>query len=488
MKSLMSNRSGHGDARKRKQNTSVVGSKVSDVSSRLSGRRLPRGGLREKDGLTVAEGALPDTTLIGRGGGRQRATGALRIIAIVSGLLLVLLILFGIVVALLSNTSMFSVRQVDTYDTEHLTAENIAKLAAIGDGTTLLNVDVSTIEQRLQKNPWVGSVDVVRQYPDTLRLEVHERTPVFYVVMGAGSAGWLMSEDGVWIEPLQIEEHSGKSASDAALKQAASMGLTLIYNVPASVSPKPGTSSTDACIASVMAFRNQLSAAFKDHIVSYSAASEDDIACILDSGIEISMGSPSNIDNKEKVAQSILDEYSGQVIYINVRVPSRPTYRRVNSKYVDAGSGATGTLGNSAIEGQSSGNSSGSTSGSGSSSSVTSNSGSTSGGGTSGGGTSNDATTSAGSSNTGTNDTSSSGSSGSPNGSESATTDGDSVDADGQTGHAESRSTEDEGAKESGSGGYVSPYNGSQTTSSSGESKVEGSSNSTGKTGNRTKT
>ena len=453
----MSARSGKGDTRRRGQRTSVVGSKVSDVSKSLRGRGLPRGGIREKDGLTVAEGAMPDTTLIGRGSGRQRATGVLRILAIVSGSLLAVLIIFSLVVALLSKTSMFSVRQVDTNDTEHLSAENIVKLAAIEDGTTLLNVDVPKIEQRLKKNPWVSSIDVVRAYPDTLRLVVHERTPAYYVVIGTGSAGWLMGEDGVWIEPLQIEDHSGRDATDSALKQAKAMGLMLISGVPSSVSPKPGTPSTDSCIESVMAFRNQLSAGFKDQIISYSAPSEDDVACTLDNGIEISMGSPSNIDNKEMVAQGILDEYAGQVIYINVRVPSRPTYRRVDSKYVDSGSGATGELSNSSLEGQANG-----------------------------------------STNSGNSANTNSGDSASKNGSDSTmmddrgSTTGESLSyGTGQTGQTTgqvgSSSFEGENATGTNETGYVSPYGTSSTDRSDGGSRVEGSSNSSKNTNNSVK-
>ena len=462
----MSARSGKGDSRKRGRKTSVVGSKVSDVSKSLRGRGLPRGGIREKDGLTVAEGAMPDTTLIGRGGGRQRITGAFRIVAIVSGSLLAVFVIFSLVVALLSNTSMFSVRQVDAVDTEHLSAENIVKLAAVEDGTTLLNVDASKIEQRLKKNPWVGSVEIVRAYPDTLRLVVHERTPAYYVVMGTGGAGWLMGDDGAWIEPLQIEDHSGHDATDAALKQAKSMGLMLISEVPASVSPKPGAPSTDPCIDAVMAFKNQLSAGFKDQIISYSAPSEDDIACTLDNGIEISMGSPSNIDSKEMVAQGILDEYAGQVIYINVRVPSRPTYRRVNSKYVDSGTGATGTVGNSSTEGQTNGNSNGSSSGSSSTSTSTS---------------------------TGNGTNTNSGTSGSKDEYDSATTnDSATTYENSQYGNAQSEqsSSLSSGGNDSSGGnetGYVSPYDTSSTGESTGGSKVEGSSNTGRNTNNSVK-
>ena len=82
---------------------------------------------------------------------------------------------------------------------------------------------------------------------------------------------------------------------------------------------------------------------FKQRVVSYSAPDSEGISCILESGVEVSLGSPTNVASKVAVATQILDEYAGQVTYVNVRVPSRPTYRRIDSTYVQQGTGATGS-------------------------------------------------------------------------------------------------------------------------------------------------
>ena len=105
--------------RRSRSNSSVVGSTVKDVSSRLRGRGLPPGGIREQDRLEVAEGALPDSTIIGSSASGTGVSRALRIVAVLSGLLAVVLIAVAIAVAILSGTNAFLVTSIEAYDTEH---------------------------------------------------------------------------------------------------------------------------------------------------------------------------------------------------------------------------------------------------------------------------------------------------------------------------------------------------------------------------------
>ncbi|MDO4539128.1 MAG: cell division protein FtsQ/DivIB, partial [Coriobacteriales bacterium] len=153
-----------------------------------------------------------------------------------------------------------------------------------------------------------------------------------------------MGSDTVWIEPFPVETKATESFNDSALTTAQEKGLILICNVPLTVSPVAGQLATDECIRAVSWFYDQLTPEFRDQVVCYSASSDDDISCILNNGVEVSFGQVSNVDTKESVARRILDEFGGQVTYINVRVPTHPTYRRVNSTYVREGSGATGSL------------------------------------------------------------------------------------------------------------------------------------------------
>jgi cell division protein FtsQ len=244
-----------------------------------------------------------------------------------------------VVVFVLSLTPAFTISHIDTDSTEHLSAEAIAKLANVGEGTTLLGVDTDAIESNVKKNPWVKSVSVTREFPDSLKLEVNEHDVEAIVVMASGDVAWYLSDDGTWIEPLSISSTDSSSSTDVALAKAMELGCLLIKDVPASVAPAAGSQATDDEIEAVLSYQKTFSSSFSSQVCSYSAASTQAISCILDSGVEISLGAPTNISTKESVASKILSDYDGQVTYINVRVPSQPSYRKVSSDSVQQGSG-----------------------------------------------------------------------------------------------------------------------------------------------------
>ena len=76
--------------------------------------------------------------------------------------------------------------------------------------------------------------------------------------------------------------------------------------------------------------------------MSFSASSLDSISCVLENGVEISLGPATSVDSKESVIKEILSKYAGKLTYINVRVPSKPSYRMVSSDSVGQGSGTSG--------------------------------------------------------------------------------------------------------------------------------------------------
>lgn len=273
---------------------------------------------------------------------RKAGHSILRLVAIVSGSLVVLLLVFALVLAILSRTSMFQITSIETYDTEHVTAEDVAQLIRLEPGATLLNVDIESVEKAVLNNPWIASVEIQSSFPDRLLVRTQERTVGGLVAMRSGGICWLLGSDGVWIEPTRVEAQEGSSSDDTALAAAERLGVVMIYDVPASVSPVAGSACTDEPIRAALTLAEQFPQDFRDKVVSYAAPDEDGISCILASGVEVSFGSPTNVETKVAVANKILEEYAGQVTYVNVRVPSRPTYRRVGSTYVHEGTGATG--------------------------------------------------------------------------------------------------------------------------------------------------
>ena len=97
------------------------------------------------------------------------------------------------------------------------------------------------------------------------------------------------------------------------------MGAILITGVPATVDPVAGSKATDEVIAAVRSYLDGFSSDFASQIVSFTAPSEASISCVLSSGVEVSLGSPTDISSKEEVVKSLLAEYPDELTYINVR-------------------------------------------------------------------------------------------------------------------------------------------------------------------------
>ncbi|MEY8436748.1 FtsQ-type POTRA domain-containing protein [Atopobiaceae bacterium 24-176] len=237
-----------------------------------------------------------------------------------------------------SLTPVFTVTSIEADPSSHLTAENISKLAAVPEGTTLLNVDANGIAERLSKNPWVASVSVDRVFPDKLRISVKERDIFAVVLVSSGNVAWYLSDDGTWVEPAKLAGGS-EGLADQALALARQEGCLLIRDVPSSVSPKAGAKTTDAPILGVIDYQKGFTKGLADQVVSYSASSEEAISCVLQSGIEVSLGDPSQISSKEAVVNELLAKHPNELTYINVRNPSKPSFRRVESGSVSQGTG-----------------------------------------------------------------------------------------------------------------------------------------------------
>ncbi len=252
--------------------------------------------------------------------------------------------LFAIVVGaiVLSFTPVLQVRSIEAASTAHIPSSDIIRLSQVDVGTPLISLDREAIRSRLMANPWVVSVDATWGIDGTLHIAVSERSPYALVVMGSQNIAWYLAEDGVWLEPSDVKPSGEVSMFEAALEKSRAEGLLLITDVPQTVNPEAGAKTTDASIEGVLAYQEGFSPEFAQQVAYYRAESESSLTCVLMSGVEISLGAPREIESKEVVIQALLAEFPNQLTYINVRVPSRPTYRKLDSENVAPGSGVYG--------------------------------------------------------------------------------------------------------------------------------------------------
>lgn len=291
-------------------------------------------------GAAVAPGGVAAGTRQARE--RHQRGQAARLVALVAGAALALALVGVVAFLALRSSPVFEITSVEVEPTAHLSAEDISSLVQVPSGSTLLDVDTSAIEASLRKNPWVGSVSFERSFPNTLRIVITEQSADMLVVMSSGSVAWYLGDAGVWIEPTKIEAAEGQSTDDAALALARSEGCLLVTGVPSTVDPVAGSEATDEVLDAVRSFREGFSEDFASKVVCYVAPSDDDVSCILESGVEVSLGSATDISTKEAVVESVLAEHPS-TWYLNVRVPSNYTLRDVKSDNVQSGSGVFST-------------------------------------------------------------------------------------------------------------------------------------------------
>lgn len=240
----------------------------------------------------------------------------------------------------LSHTPVLTITAIDVKSTEHISADSIAKLARVEEGTTLLNVDVDAVAESVRRNPWVEDVQITREFPDKLKIVVTERQPGAIVLMSSGTIGWYIGSDGTWIEPFNVEVAADQTVVEAAQQKATEVGCRLVTDVPAEVVPEAGKVAEDESIQAVLAYLAGFSEEFAARVVRFSAPGRESISCTLESGVEVSLGSPQSISTKEAIVTQVLAEHPDQITYINVRVPSRPSYREVGTESVQEGTGA----------------------------------------------------------------------------------------------------------------------------------------------------
>jgi cell division protein FtsQ len=290
------------------------------------------------------KGSPEHTADVRRSGAERAASGAHVRHAIVAAIAVAAIALAALLGwLLLSYTPAFTILEVTADSTEHVSSANIVKLANIPSGSTLLNLDEAGATANLRKNPWVGEVSYVREFPSTLKISVTERTVDSLVVMSTGNMAWCIGNGNVWIEPVSIPVGEGRSVNEAALAKAREMGALLITGVPPSVSPVAGSKATDDVLDAIAEYRRLFSQELSSQIVSFSASGLDSISCVLATGVEISLGPAANVEAKESVVRELLAKHAGKITYINVRVPSKPSYRMVSSENVQQGSGTEGT-------------------------------------------------------------------------------------------------------------------------------------------------
>jgi cell division protein FtsQ len=193
--------------------------------------------------------------------------------------------------------------------TSRLTTESVLASAAIPAGATLPKLPKSQIVNRLKANPWIAEARLTRTLPGTVNISIIERTPVAIVDAG-GAEIWLVSADGHWL--------GRRSAEDTTT-------LPTVRDAPGAV-PIAGKISDSKELINALAVVAGVSPELRARVKTVSASTVDKTALTLADNIQVFVGSADAITKKDQLIRQILAKEK-KLVYINVRVVERPTWR-----------------------------------------------------------------------------------------------------------------------------------------------------------------
>lgn len=207
------------------------------------------------------------------------------------------LVLFG---AVLLRSGVFTVRTVDVFGADRVSADVIRRAADVHGGPAIWQVDSDAISRRIEQLPWIESVIVERDFPKRVTVTVREYQPVAVAISGNQQA--LIASNGRVLElgnigtgalpEIMLSDRSFRAGINVAHPEA----LMVAARLPASL--RSLGARVDA--------RNP-------GAIVVSAG-----------GVEIRLGRPEQVDRKLAAAVAVLNVPESCRTYIDVSVPLAP--------------------------------------------------------------------------------------------------------------------------------------------------------------------
>jgi cell division protein FtsQ len=194
-------------------------------------------------------------------------------------------------------SAALSVKNVEVSGNELLAAEQVRRVAAVPDGEQLALVDLAAARSRIGALAEVRSVDVTRAWPDTVQIDIVERTAVAVVELGGRLRG--LDEQGVVFREYRT----------------APRGMPRVRPTTST-----GTDALKEAAAVVSALPEDLSARV-DHV---EVQTIDQITLVLRDDRRVLWGSAEESALKAEVLENFLIAVPGAGTY-DVSVPGSPT-------------------------------------------------------------------------------------------------------------------------------------------------------------------
>lgn len=125
------------------------------------------------------------------------------------------------------TTARFGIQKIELTGAKRFGKSQVQSLAGIEIGKNLFAFDTAAAEKKLVADPWISAARVVRELPNSLRVEITEREAVAIAVLG--DRPFLVTREGEPFKPVKAEDPTdlpvltGVSTADLARDRTAAV-------------------------------------------------------------------------------------------------------------------------------------------------------------------------------------------------------------------------------------------------------------------------
>ncbi|MBN2384670.1 FtsQ-type POTRA domain-containing protein [bacterium] len=124
-----------------------------------------------------------------------------------------------------SSSDFFNLKEIAVLGNQVLNRNEVIEDATLLYGTNIFTIDPDTIRAMIKDSPYIKQVNVRRELPSTIVLELFERKPIAVIADQAES--YLISEDGMLLEELTDNPTIQYPVVLAPLEEKLSIGTLL---------------------------------------------------------------------------------------------------------------------------------------------------------------------------------------------------------------------------------------------------------------------
>jgi cell division protein FtsQ len=224
------------------------------------------------------------------------------------GAVLAMIGVFAALVALYFSPAL-RVQKAEVNGAQTVSAVDVWARADL-DGASLLTADLAGAESRIEEMPLVKGATVTRQWPQTVRIDIVERTP--WAVWQSGGSAYVVDEEGV---VLPVEAPAG-----APVISVDGEPMELVA----------GQRVDNDAVALARTLTQQVPAALALNVATFEWSGASGLTITTDAGYRVVLGDSQNMDYKLAVWREIETELgresmSGHVL--DLRFGDRPSFQ-----------------------------------------------------------------------------------------------------------------------------------------------------------------